>query len=403
MKLSRRHLLRASAALTAFGLAPGFLPRALAQTPAKPKTLVVLFLRGGVDGLAMVPPVGDPSYAALRPSLRLLHSREKSDDACLALDATFGLHPSLAPLLPLFTQRRLAIVHAVGQASPSRSHFAAQDFLESGTPGIKSSDGWLNRAVLQLPEPAPALRAVAVQSRLPLSLAGNANAVAFSALKDFRVANAGAGFEALYAQAVDRALRGAGSDAFDMMATLDGQKLAQARPRNDAVYPPGPLSKRLQDIARLIHAGLGMQVCATEAGGFDTHLGQGAGTGQLANRFKDLALSLAAFATDLGPRLDDVCLVTMTEFGRTGRENGSRGTDHGTASALFVLGGKVNGGKVHGDWPGLATLHEGRDLRTTTDIRQVLAETLGGHLDLPDPGAAFPGFDWTSPQMRLFG
>ncbi len=397
--MRRRALLQASAALAAFGLAPGFLSRALADSK-RPKTLVVLFLRGGVDGLAMVAPMGDLSYAALRPSLRLLST---GDDAALALDPQFSLHPAFAPLLPLYTRGRLAIVHAVGQPTPSRSHFDAQDFLESGTPGMRSNEGWLNRSVGLLPGEAAALRAVAVQTRLPLSLVGPSSAVAFGSLKDFRVPAAGAGFEALYAQAVDQALRGAGSDAFDTMATLDGQQLSQSKPKNDALYPPGALSKRLQDIARLIHADLGMQVCATEAGGFDTHLGQGAGQGQLANRFKDLGASLAAFAQDLGPRLDDVCLVTMTEFGRTVRENGSRGTDHGTASALFVLGGKVRGGKVYSDWPGLDSLHEGRDLKVTTDIRQVLVETLGGHLELPDPARAFPGFTSHTSQMRLFG
>lgn len=401
MNLSRRHLLRACAALAGFGLAPGFLSRALAQP--RPKTLVVLFLRGGVDGLSLVPPVADPLLASLRPALRLLPSTSTGDDAALRLDSHFGLHPALAPLLPLYTAGKLAIVHAVGQQAASRSHFEAQDFLESGTPGARSNDGWLNRAVGQLPgEPAP-LRAVAVQSRLPLSLVGNANAIAFNALKDFRVGSAGSPFEALYAQAVDLALRGAGGDAFDTMATLDGQQLSQARPHHGAVYPQGALGRRLQDVARLIHADLGLQVCATEAGGFDTHLGQGAGKGPLATRFKELGSALAAFAVDLGPRLDDVCVVTMTEFGRTVRENGSRGTDHGTASALFVLGGSVKGGKVHGDWPGLAKLHEGRDLKVTTDIRQVLAEVLVGHLGLHDGAAAFPGFDSKASQMRLFG
>ncbi len=404
MKLARRHLLRASGALAAFGIAPGFFPRALAQTPGKPKTLVVLFLRGGVDGLSMVPPIGEAGLLGLRPGLRLLPAAAGGEDAAVTLDTHFGLHPALAPLEPLYRAGRLAVVHAVGQSKPSRSHFDAQDFLESGTPGEKANEGWLNRAVGLLPGEAAALRAVAVQSRLPLSLVGPASAVAFAVLKDFKVGNPSTarGFEALYAQAVDQALRGAGSDAFDTMATLDGQKLLQTGPKNGAVYPPGPLGKRLQDLSRLIQADLGVQVCATEAGGFDTHLAQGSGKGQLSNRLKELGAAIAAFAQDLGPRLDDVCVVTMTEFGRTVRENGTRGTDHGTASALFVLGGKVKGGAVRGDWPGLVQLHEGRDLKVATDIRQVLAETLAGHLGLERPREAFPGFEMSGVKLGLF-
>lgn len=393
--ISRRHMLGAAAALLAF--------RGRAHGQPKPaKTLVVVFLRGGVDGLSMVPPVADPRLVSLRPSLRLLPPDSDDDDAALALDATFGLHPALAPLLPLYTGKRLAVIHAVGQPSPSRSHFDAQDFLESGTPGRKAHEGWLNRALGLLPASDKPLRAVAVQTRLPMSLIGPANALAFGALKDFRLGGSGTSFEAMYAHAVDQALRGAGQDAFDTIAALDGQQLAKQPPRNDARYPNGALGKRLQDVARLIHADVGLEVCATEAGGFDTHLAQGAGKGQLATRLTELGSALAAFAQDLGPKLDDVCVVTVTEFGRTVRENGSRGTDHGTASAMFVLGGRVKGGRVLADWPGLADLHEGRDLKATTDVRAVLAEILARHLELRDPAAAFPGLTWKSPQTGLF-
>ncbi|MFT3841275.1 MAG: DUF1501 domain-containing protein [Myxococcaceae bacterium] len=406
---TRRALLRNAGLLFgAFGVDTLGLSRALAQTTGgKPKTLVTLFMRGGVDGLSMVPPVGDPAYAALRPTLRLLAPGSGGDDAALKLDSTFALHPALDALLPLYTSGKLLAVHAVGQASPSRSHFDAQDFLESGTPGRRANSGWLNRALSTLPPgDASALRAVAIQNGLPLALQGDAEAVAFASLKDFKVANAGGGapsFEALYANAVDDALKGAAQDAFKTLDQLQGQGIANAPPKNGAKYPPGALGKRLQDLARLIHAGMGLQLAATEAGGFDTHLGQGAGKGQLSTRLKELGQALAAFATDLGDKLDDVCVVTMTEFGRTARENGTRGTDHGTASALFVLGGKTKGGRVVSDWPGLAPaqLFEGRDLKPTTDVRAVLASALQQHLGVADVSQVFPGD--TPPALDLIG
>jgi uncharacterized protein (DUF1501 family) len=300
--------------------------------------------------------------------------------------------------MPLYSSGKLLAVHAAGQSNPSRSHFDAQDFLESGTPGRRANSGWLNRALATLPAPeAGALRAVAIQNGLPLALQGDAEAVAFASLKDFKVANSAGGapsFEALYAGAVDDALKGAAEDAFKTLDQLQGQGIANAPPHNGAKYPPGPLGKRLQDLARLIHSGMGVQLAATEAGGFDTHLGQGAGKGQLSGRLKELGDSLAAFATDLGDKLDDVAVVTMTEFGRTAKENGTRGTDHGTASAMFVFGGKTKGGRVVSDWPGLASaqLFEGRDLKPTTDVRAVLASVLQGHFGVSDVSQVFPGY-----------
>lgn len=354
--ISRRRLIQS---LALFGAAPVF-----AQTPSK-KTLVVVFLRGGVDGLSMVPPLGDPQYAPLRPSLRVKG---------LPLDSMFGLHPSMAPLEPLFRAKRLAIVHATGLPNAPRSHFEAQDFLESGTPGRRAPEGWLNRAGRDLP--ASPFSMVAVQNALPLSMGGDSRALAFPSLKDFRVAGGDAAattFEALYDQAVDDALRTSGQEAFDSVAKVKQEALADRAPQNGAVWPKSPLARRLQDITRLIHADVGLSIAATEMGGFDTHLGQEA---QLANKLQEVAEALSAFATDLGPRLADVTLLTMTEFGRTAKENGTRGTDHGTASVSLVLGGGVAGGRVIADWPGLGALFEGRDLRSTTDLRSVMSECL---------------------------
>jgi uncharacterized protein (DUF1501 family) len=397
--IARRELLKACGVLGAFGLARG----AWAQ-PRNGKVLVTLFMRGGVDGLSMVPPYGDAAYAALRPSLKLDAPGVGGDDAALELDRTFGLHPAMAALLPLYRSGQLCAVHAVGQRSPTRSHFDAQDHLESGLEGQTGNDGWLNRALVELPLSASAFRAVAVQNGVPLSLQGPQSAVAFPSLKDFHVgagASASAGFEALYAQAVDEALRTRGAEAFQGMQALSDANLAQLPARNGAVYPATPLGRRLHDIARLIIGEVGLQVAATEAGGFDTHLGQGAGKGQLATKLKDLADAVAAFATDLGDQLKNVCLVTMTEFGRTARENGTRGTDHGTASAMLVLGGGVRGGRVVSDWPGLEPrqLFESRDLRATLDIRSVLAELLTTHLEISKVDRALPG---AAPSRVLF-
>lgn len=372
-----------------------FANRALAQSPpaASQKALVVIFLRGGVDGLSMVPPHGDPAYAALRPTLRLLPPGAGGDDAALPLDGQFGLHPAMAALAPLYASQQLAVLHAVGQQSPSRSHFDAQDFLESGLAGQRGPDGWLNRALAQLPLSDSAFRAVAVQNGVPYSLQGAQPVVTFPSLRDFRVGAANASsFEALYASAVDEALRTRGAEAFTGMSAVKG--LASAAPQHGAVYPQAALGKRLADVGRLIHADVGLRVAVTEAGGFDTHLGQGAGKGQLGAKLRELSDAMAAFAVDLGPeRLNDVCVVTMTEFGRTARENGTRGTDHGTASAMLVLGGGVKGGRVVTRWPGLQgpALVDGRDLRATTDVRAVLAEVLDTHLELADVGAALPG------------
>ncbi|MCC6333303.1 MAG: DUF1501 domain-containing protein [Myxococcales bacterium] len=386
--LSRRSLLGAVTLLLA--------SRALASTPS-PRALITLFLRGGVDGLAMVPPLRDPVLPSLRGVLTVRG---------VPLDSGFSLHPALSPLLPLFKSNRLAVLHAVGQTQPSRSHFDAQDFLESGTPGQKQGDGYLNRALRGLDGARPPFQAVALQSALPTSLSGEAPALAFPALKDFKVAGGSAAhttFEALYDTALDEALRTSGRDAFESTSFVRDQGLATAQPRNGATYPNSPLGKRLKDLARLLHAEVGLRVGVTEAGGFDTHLAQGGDEGQLANRLKDLGAGLAAFAQDLGPRLDDVTVLTVTEFGRTAKENGTRGTDHGTASAMFVLGGGVRGGRVFADWPGLSpsSLFEGRDLAVTTDVRQVLAEAITRALGPGLWGAAFPGF--TPKALGLFG
>jgi uncharacterized protein (DUF1501 family) len=413
MKIDRRVFLKSSGlAMLGLGFAPGFLNRALAaRASSNKKVLIAIFQRGGADGLSMVPPVADPQYYALRPTLAISRPGD-GDLAAIKLDDTFGLHPALAPLKQFYDGGSLAIIHAVGSPKPTRSHFDAQDFIEAGTPGTAAPDGWLNRALqTERRSDSSAFRAVALQPNLPRSLLGAAPAVAMSSVADFKLRTgrlstaASKSFESLYARAVDVALRNTGGETFEALHLIEDAKLEEIPTQNGADYPNSSLGKRLKDIARLIRADLGLEIAATDCGGWDTHVGQGTGQGQLAGRLKELGESLAAFATDLGDRMADVCLVTMTEFGRTVRENGNRGTDHGTASAMMVLGGGVRGRRVLGQWRGLneANLYEGRDLAMATDFRAVLSEVLASHLGISKLSPVFPGFDPASARLRLFG
>ena len=401
---SRRQFLRSAGALAALGAVPGFLGRALAASGASSgKTLVLVFLRGGADGLSIVPPVGDPAYRAARPTLAL--ASPGRDGGALRLDDVFALHPALSPLLPLWSDRTLGIVHAAGLTGATRSHFDAQDFCESGTPGLKSTaDGWLNRAVQRAPGPDGAFRVVALQPTLPRMLVGDAPAVAMSSLGQFRLPGGPGGstaFDALYAQAVDTALRTTGLETFEALREAGSAKLARLPPDNGAAYGNAPIARRLQDVARLIRSGVGLQVAVTDMGGWDTHVNEGTEKGQLASRLAELGGALAAFARDLGTRWADTAVVVMTEFGRTARENGNRGTDHGTASVMLVLGGGVRGGRVVGGYRGLgrSQLFEERDLAIGTDVRSVLWEAVRGQLALGEPSRVFPGFSPGSPVL----
>jgi uncharacterized protein (DUF1501 family) len=418
MIVSRRRWLQLAGVGVLLGAARAR-PAGAAPAAASPnKVLVVLFQRGAVDGLAMVPAYSDPRYQELRPNIALPPPGQPN--GALRLDATFALHPALAALQPLWNGKSLAIVHAVGSPDETRSHFDAQDFVESGTPGVKATDdGWLNRALAAkatattagaAPASAGDVRAVAFAPTLPRILSGHESVLAGSSLKDFRVQAPGmpggaSNFEQMYASAVDQALRGTASEAFGAMAKLRALSPQALAARNGADYPDSPLGKRLQQIAALVRAGIGLEVAMTDCGGWDTHAQEGGATGQLAGRLADLGKSVAAFAVDLGDRMRDVCLVTVTEFGRTVRENGTRGTDHGHGSVMLVLGGGVRGGKVHATWHGLADdkLHEARDLPVTTDHRQVFAAVLQRQLGLRDLSAVYPGFDFTAQRpLALF-
>jgi len=408
-RFSRRYFMKQGGiALAGLSTMPAFLQRAVASIPgAGKKQLVVLFQRGAADGLNIVVPFAEPNYYRMRPSIALPQPKRGGGDAAIDLDGFFGLHPSLASLEPLFHKNQLAIVHAAGSPDPTRSHFDAQDYMESGTPGIKSTeDGWLDRAVSTIPEENKSpFRAVAMGPNLPRMLQGKTGAIAVPDLRQFKVqpqspamANVvEGGFEAMYAQTVDHALHGTGTETFeaiDLLRKIDTSKLP---PENGADYPKNPIGQRLQQIGVMIKANIGVEVMFLDCGGWDNHVNEGGAQGQLANLLRDLGQSLAAFHQDMGDRMADIVVVTMSEFGRTAKENGNRGTDHGHANCMFVMGGDVKGGRVYGKWPGLNDhqLNEGRDLALTTDFRSVLGEILVRHLGVKDLAPVFPGFDNT--------
>jgi uncharacterized protein (DUF1501 family) len=400
---SRRFFLKSSGlALVSFGVAPRALIRSAyaADGAARKKTLVVVFQRGALDGLNAVVPYGEDVYRRLRPTIAVPSPRGGGTDAALDLDGFFGLHPAMDGLMPLWREKSLAIVHAVGSPDPTRSHFDAQDFMESGTPGLKSTeDGFLNRHLQCQPDlHASPFRGVALTPTLPRALAGRAPAVAMAGIGQFDLkAAAGGGsargFEDMYEGAVKDALHGTGRETFEALDVLRKADPAQYRPAAGVTYPRGRYGDSLRQVAQLLKADVGVEVAFTEVGGWDHHAAEGGVQGQLAARLREFSGALAAFHRDMGDRMRDVVVVSLTEFGRTVRENGNRGTDHGHASVSFVMGGEVRGGRVYGKWPGLADdgLYEGRDLAVTTDFRDLLGEVLTRHLGARDLGKVFPG------------
>jgi uncharacterized protein (DUF1501 family) len=416
--MDRRVFMKSGAmALVTMGLSPSFLRRtafgaelargASRGGAARGKTLICLFQRGAADALNVVVPFGEAAYYRLRPNLAIAApARAAGNTAAIDLDGFFGLHPALAPLEPLWKRGMLAPVHAVGSPSATRSHFDAQDYMESGTPDVKGTrDGWLNRylalrgtceagCVRHAPSP---FRAVAMTAQTPRILEGPEPAIAMSSLEEFSVrASGGAAerLEALYHAGQADVVHAAGGEMFEAMRILRAADPQRYAPRNGAAYPRSAFGQRLKQIAQLIRADVGLEVAFADVGGWDTHVNQGSTTGQLAARLDDFGRAIAALVTDLDDRMADVAILTMSEFGRTARQNGSGGTDHGHASALFVIGGEVKGGKVHGRWPGLEPeqLHEGRDLALTTDFRSVFSEVAAKHLGAKRLEALFPGY-----------
>jgi len=400
---TRRIFLR-NGALAAVGTAalPGFLTRAAfgaTEAGSRTKRLVVIFQRGAADGLNIVVPHAEPQYYAMRPSINIPRK------AVIDLNGFFGLHPALEVFQPLWQQRHLAIVHAAGSPDTTRSHFDAQDFMETGTPGVKATeDGWLNRSLRDLPAAAAnsPFRAIALGPSLPRILSGAEPAVAMNNINDFTVGGRGpkpspvaSAFEAMYDHSSDSVLHTTGEETFDAVKMLKAADPGKYAPAAGANYPKGRFGDSLRQLAQLIKANLGVQVAFADIGGWDHHVNEGAAEGQLANVLADFSQSLAAFWTDLGDLGEDTVVITMSEFGRTARENGNRGTDHGHANVMFVLGGPVKGGRVYGRWPGLdqSQLYEGRDLALTTDFRQVIGEAVFRHMGNKNLAEVFPGYE----------
>ena len=413
MRLTRRFFLKSSGiALVGWGVVPRFLARAAAATAGKGKILVVIFQRGAADGLNIVVPHAEKTYYDLRPSIAIPRPKSGDAQAALDLDGSFGFHPALEAFKKLYDEKLLGVVHAAGSPDSTRSHFDAQDFMETGTPGLKSTpDGWLNRYLLTTPAEKPSsFRGVSLTSQLPRILQGPAPALAIPGIQQFGFAPGPykriveGGLEALYGSSSDPLLAPTAGETFEAVKLLESVNPAQYSPAKGADYPPGPFGQTMLQVAQLIKSNIGVEIVFAETGGWDHHVNEGGAQGQLATLLRQFSRGITALVRDLGDRMADVVIVTLYEFGRTASENGNRGTDHGHANALFVLGGAVAGGQLYGRWPGLAReqLFEGRDLALTTDFREVLGEVLVHHLGATALGNIFPGYDARPEKFRRF-
>ncbi len=411
---TRRGFLKAGG-LAVFGIGIGGLPSFVTQAASqikqpglfkRRKTLVCIFQRGAMDGLMAVTPFTDDYLKAARPTLFMSPAKNAAGKSLIDLDGRFGLHPSMSGFESVFKDGRLGIVHGIGSPNTTRSHFDAQDYMESGTPFKKGTpSGWLNRAVGLLGhEAATPFQAVSLTSSLPRSFYGDNPAVAIDNLQDFTIqmrgnpagANMAAkSFEDLYDQTAKGLMKETGKESFGAINMLKKMDTKNYKPANDALYPNSALGKSLKQIAQLIKMDVGLEVAFAESGGWDTHFNQGADTGIFARNVNDLSDSMMAFWADMGTLQDDVTVMTMTEFGRTVKQNGTGGTDHGRGSCNFILGNNVLGGKVHGKVAELAkeNLEDGRDLAVTTDFRSVFSEVADKHLGINKDAVLFPSWD----------
>ena len=387
--------------------------------------LVVIYLRGGQDALNTIVPFADARYREIRPTIAIPAASDEAGGAVLKLDADFGLHPALRPLLPLWERRALAPIVCTGSPHATRSHFDAQDFMEYAAPGSRTvRDGWLNRylALTASEQGDHELRALATQGLLPRSLRG---AYPVLALPSDSLGKEGAmldEFEALYGKAEDEAepaeqmdrrrrrdpppprdeVKAAGRATVEALRRY--QEIAAADTGSKVRYPRGRLGPKLRRIAHVVRAGGPLEVAGADYGGWDHHTGEGGLDGTIAAMLRHLAESLAVFAEDLGEHFERTLVLTMTEFGRTVAENGNAGTDHGHGGAMLVLGGGIAGGRVLGEWPGLEEeeLYQGRDLQVTTDFREVMGDVLRGHMGAELPKGFFPDYELGKRGIELF-
>ena len=414
--LTRRVLLKGSAVVMAgAGVMPGWLARAAeADLPgtrdspgARKKILVAIFQRGAADGLNIVVPFAEKRYYQMRPSIAIpapgatgpLVNAGPFSGPAIDLDGRFGLNPALDALKPLWDKKQLAIVEATGSPDPSRSHFDAQDYMESGTPGKSTGNGWLNRALPPATDETSPLRAIAMGAQVPLTLRGDRAAIAVNNTQTFQLGNQDTAgiLESMYSATHDARQAQPGKDAFAAMKMLRTVLPPQSlQAQNQPYQQGGELGRNLQQVARLIKANVGVEAAFAEVDGWDHH---GNESNQLSNMLRQFGAALAAFSTDMGDRMEDIVLVTMSEFGRTAEENGNGGTDHGHGNVMMVLGGSVAGGKIYGVWPGLEReqLNEERDLAVTTDFRAVLSELVAGQLGQKDMARVFPGYQASAP------
>jgi uncharacterized protein (DUF1501 family) len=416
--MSTRRAFLKSGGLALFGIGVGGVPMFMKAAAAtnkligpykKKKILVCIFQRGAMDGLMAVTPFTDEYLKAARPTI-FMDAAKSATNPLLDLDGRFGMHPGLKAFAPLFKEGRLGIVHGIGSPNNTRSHFDAQDYMESGTPFNKgTASGWLNRAVGLMGHDATPFRAVSLTSSMPRSLYGDNPAVAISNLQDFSIQLKGGtntslvskSFEDLYDQTSNSLLKETGKESFDAIKMLQKTNVKNYKPENNAVYPTSALGNSLKQIAQLIKMDVGLEVAFAESGGWDTHFNQGTDQGIFARNVVDLSDSIAAFWADMGALQDDVTVMTMTEFGRTVKQNGTGGTDHGRASCNFILGNDVAGGKVFGNVPTLAieNLEDKRDLPVTTDFRSVFSEVADKHLKINNDGLLFP--DWKGEKLGV--
>jgi uncharacterized protein (DUF1501 family) len=409
-----------SGALAVFGMGLSTLPSYVlkaanafrSENANKRKILIVIFQRGAMDGLMAVTPYNDEFLKKARPSIFMTPAKNK-DAGLFDLDGRFGLHPGFSALFPLFKTNELAIIHGVGSPNKTRSHFDAQDYMESGTPFSKSTaSGWLNRTSGLLNKEATPFRAVSLTKSMPRSFYGDNATLTISSLEDLTIKNqpgsstafmSAKSFEDLYDQTTSSLMKETSKETFEAMDMVSKIQSGAYKPKNDAIYPKSELGKSLMQLAQLIRSDVGLQIGFAESTGWDTHYNQGTSNGIFSRNANDLGNSISAFWQDLGAELqEDVVVMTMTEFGRTVKQNGTGGTDHGRASCYFLLGKNVKGGKVHGSVDSLDAIHleDGRDLPVTTDFRTVFNEVAKKQLSISDSGIIFP--DWKREGIELF-